>query len=266
MHPAPAHSGAAIVPMSDQIAELVEQIAPVSLRELDDRAALLRRVDNKYAVERQAFIELAGGLGDTHEVLEIDGRRMFAYRTTYFDTPDLRCFSDHVDGRLPRFKARTRLYQDSNQCVFEVKLKNSDDETDKRQIDHPAPDSERMTDATRRCLAEALRGSGLDTPGELERKLHTAFERITLVARDGSQRLTCDLGVRLSGSDQRSVRLRSNLVLVETKTERGDSPADRVLREMGLQPISLSKYRVGMSLVGDAPTDRPQPGSELFTR
>jgi hypothetical protein len=34
----------------------------------------------------------------------------------------LRCFSDHAEGRQPRFKARTRLYVDSNSCVFEVKL------------------------------------------------------------------------------------------------------------------------------------------------
>ena len=148
--------------MPDQIAELLEQFAPVSLRELDDRAALLKRVDNKYAVERATFLELADGLREDHEVLEIDGQRAFAYRTTYFDTSDLRCFTDHIEGHLPRFKARTRLYQDSNQCMFEVKLKNVEDETDKRQIEYPADDSERLTDAARRCLGEALEQEGID--------------------------------------------------------------------------------------------------------
>jgi hypothetical protein len=53
------------------------------------------------------------------------------------------------------------------------------------------------------------------------------------------------------------------MILVETKSERGESPADRELAELGLEPISLSKYRVGMSLVGGG--DRaPQPGAELF--
>ena len=250
--------------MADQLAELLEQLAPVSLRELDERAALLRRVDNKYAVKRDTFLELADGLKQDHDVLEIDGRREFAYRTSYFDTADLRCFTDHIEGHVPRFKARTRLYQDSNQCVFEVKLKNGDGETDKRQIDHPAQDSERLTDAARRCLDEALEHVGLDVPGELERRLHTAFHRITLGARRGSERLTCDLNVRLSNPDQRTVELRSDLVLVETKTEHGDSPADRELRGRGIEPVSFSKYRVGTSLVGDAATNHPQPGSELF--
>jgi hypothetical protein len=33
---------------------------------------------------------------------------------------------------------------------------------------------------------------------------------------------------------------------------------------MQLEPISLSKYRVGMSLVGGAERFGPQPGAELF--
>lgn len=92
----------------------------VSLPELDARAALLRRLDNKYAVSSQAFAQLAQRLRDDHEVLDIDGRRAFAYRTTYFDTADLRCFVDHVEDRVPRFKARTRLYEDTSACVFEA--------------------------------------------------------------------------------------------------------------------------------------------------
>jgi len=253
-----------VPPPAHMIADVLDRFAAVSLSELDERAALLRRVDQKYAVAREQFVELAERLSEDHEVLEIGGRRAFAYRTTYFETPDLRCFTDHVEGRLPRFKARTRLYQDSNECVFEVKLKTPEDETDKRQIEHPAKDSERLTDAARRCLHEALTDAGLDVPDELERRLHTAFHRVTLSPRGRSERLTCDLGVRLTSPDQRAVQLDPALVLVETKTENGDSPADRELRRRGIETISLSKYRVGMSLVGDARTSDAQPGSELF--
>lgn len=59
--------------------------------------------------------------------------------------------------------------------------------------------------------------------------------------------------------------MREGVILVETKSENGDSPADRVLAELGVEPISLSKYRVGMSLVGGA-DGGSQPGSELFER
>jgi hypothetical protein len=250
--------------MSDQLSELLEHFPDVSLAELDERAALLRRVDNKYALRRGSLAELARMLGDDHEVLEIDDRRQFAYRTNYFETPHLRCFVDHVEGHVPRFKVRTRVYEDSGNCVFEVKLKRGDGETDKRQLDYDADDSERLTAAARECLDEALRDAGLEVPSELESGLRTSFRRVTLAATGGSERLTCDESVRLSSPDGRVVELQPDLVLVETKTENGDGPADRALARIGVQPISLSKYRVGMSLVADTPGYGPQPGSDLF--
>src|SRR5436309_1487886 len=131
--------------------DLLERFDAVSLAALDARAALLRRVDNKYAVPEEIFDELARRLRAGHAVLEIKGRRMFRYSTTYFDTPDRRCFVDHVEDRLPRFKARTRLYEDTDECVFEVKLKRSEDETDKRQIDYAPEDRRRMTSAAHDC-------------------------------------------------------------------------------------------------------------------
>jgi hypothetical protein len=243
--------------------ELVEGFDPVSLKELDERAALLRRVDHKYAVEQEQLDQLLERLRENHQVLEIDGRRAFAYCTTYFDTPELRCFVDHLEDRRPRFKARTRLYQDTAYCVFEVKLKGEDGETDKRQIDHAVEDAERFTDEARKCVDEALGEAGLDVPEGMAPTLHTRFERITLAAREGSERLTCDVGVRLSNPDGKAAEMRDGLVLVETKSERGESPADRALAELGLEPISVSKYRVGVSLVGGG-NRAPQPGAELF--
>jgi hypothetical protein len=244
---------------------LVEHFEPVSLEELDERAALLRRVDNKYAVPRERFVELLDRLRGDHQALEIDGRRVFEYCSTYFDSPDLRCFTDHVEDRQPRFKARTRLYVDSDSCVFEVKLKREDGETDKRQVEHPVADAERFTDSARRCLEQALDDAGLEAPERMAPTLLTRFHRITLAAREGSGRLTCDVDVDLSNPDGAAARMRDGVILVETKSEAGDSAADRTLADLGLEPVSLSKYRVGMSLVGG--TDRaPQPGSELFER
>jgi VTC domain len=243
--------------------ELVERFDPVTLDELDERAALLRRVDHKYAVEQERFVQLLERLREDHEVLEIDGHRAFAYCSTYFDTPELRCFTDHVQDRQPRFKARTRLYEDTDRCVFEVKLKREDGETDKRQVDYGVDDAERFTEDARECLVEALGDIGLEAPDQMDPTLLTRFSRITLAARSGSERLTCDIGVRLSNPDGEAAALRDNVILVETKSERGESPADRVLADLGLEPISLSKYRVGMSLVGGAARE-PQPGAELF--
>jgi hypothetical protein len=237
---------------------------PLSLSELDARAALLRRVDNKYAVPLRAFAELERRLSDEHQMLEIDGRRIFAYSTTYFDTPDLLCLTDHIHDRAPRFKARTRLYEDSGQCVFEVKIKRSEDETDKRQIDYRQEDRRHLTEAAYDCIRTALDDLGLELPGDLHMTLTTSFRRITLASKAGSDRLTCDFGVKLVAPSEDTAAMHGDLVLVETKSESGNSPADHDLSRMSCDRVSLSKYRVGMVAVGGARDYGPQPGSDLF--
>jgi hypothetical protein len=239
----------------------VDQLKPISLDELDRRAALLRRVDTKYVVETGMLDELLERLPEAHDVLEIDGRREFAYQTTYFDSPDLVCFRDHVDGRRPRFKARTRYYVDTKQCVFEVKIKKPDDEMDKRQIEHPANWRRRLTERAGRFLRRSLADTDISPPQELEASLNTSFRRVTLAARRGEDRITCDLGVELSRGRRRA-RMKRGLALVETKSAAGDSPADRLLAELGVEPVSLSKYRAGIGLL--VGSDQPEPARRFF--
>src|SRR4051812_6763935 len=234
----------------------VDELKPISLAQLDRRAALLKRVDTKYVAPVDALDELLERLPERHDVLEIEGRREFAYKTTYFDTPDLICFRDHVEGKRPRFKARTRYYVDTRQCVFEVKIKKRDDEMDKRQIEHPPNWRRRLTRRAAQFLGGSLRDTQLEPPGELEASLNTRFRRVTLAAGSGEDRITCDFDVVLSRG-RRKARLQRGLVLVETKSAEGDSPADRALAELGVQPVSISKYRAGIGLL--VGSDQPEP-------
>ena len=104
------------------VAAPFDELHSISLDQLDERAALLRRVDVKYIADRDLLAQLIERLGEDHDVLEIDGRREFGYDTVYFDTEDLRCFRDHAQDVKPRFKARTRRYVDAGACVFEVNI------------------------------------------------------------------------------------------------------------------------------------------------
>ena len=228
----------------------------ISLDELDARAELLKRVDVKYLVPQGDFAALLDALAADHDVLDIDGRRRFAYRSVYFDSADLRCYRDHVDGARPRFKARTRCYLDTGACHFEVKLKTRDDQTDKRQLDHPPDADDRLPAAARELLDRTLAETGIQPVGPLAPVLCTLFDRITLAARSGGSRLTCDLALRLAQPDGAEARLDERLVLVETKSADGRSGADDVLRRLGVLPLSLSKYRAGIELL-IAPRDTP---------
>jgi hypothetical protein len=241
--------------------DLLRGLRTISLAALDERAALLRRVDRKYIADPEQLAQLIERLGEDHDVLEIDGRRAFSYETVYFDTADLRCFREHAEDVRPRFKARTRCYVDAGDCNFEVKVKRRDGETDKRQT---AADG--LTPAAVKLLGRTLDDAGIDPPGELLPILRTSFERVTLAPREGGARVTIDLDVTLERVGGEAVRLRDDLALVETKSEDGESPADRVLAELGAPSISISKYRTGI----DALLRRDETGDlaearELFT-
>lgn len=80
----------------EQLDGLLEGFEPVSLEDLDARAALLRRVDNKYVLAWEDFARLTARLAPDHDVLEIEDRRQFNYESVYFDTSTLRCFRDHA--------------------------------------------------------------------------------------------------------------------------------------------------------------------------
>jgi hypothetical protein len=239
---------------------LLGSFGTVDLEELDQRAALLHRVDVKYVADRDTFAALCERLRRDHEVLEIDRRRLFNYETVYFDTSELRCFHDHEQGRLPRFKARTRLYKDSNRCVFEVKMKVGDDETDKRQIDHPPGDRRTITEDSAAFLADTLRETGIEQPDGLEPSLRTSFRRATIVAATRPDRLTCDVDLQLARHEE-SARMEPGLVVLESKSENGKGPADKLLEELGAEPISLSKYRTGIELLAEQPDRREGLGA-----
>lgn len=251
--------------LAEPIDKLLSGLPGVSLDELDERASLLRRVDTKYIVDEHAFGELLRRLGPDHEVLEIDGRREFGYQSMYFDTADLRCFRDHVEDRASRFKARNRLYRDTGRCVFEVKLKLGGGETDKRQVKHPPEAVDDLDDDAEQCLRDALAGAGLDPPAQpLGKSLRTSFKRITLTPAGGAERTTCDFGILLERSTSRRARLRRGLFVLESKSESGKSPTDRELAAIGIEPVSLSKYRTGIALL--APEAHDPQSSERAER
>ena len=220
-----------------------DALDPIGLDELNAQAALQDRVDTKYVVtldELDALLaELAGGV----QVLEIGGLRRFAYATTYYDTPQLTTYREHLQGRRRRFKCRKRRYVDADRSVFEVKLKGHRGRTVKHAM---------TTDAARELGDDELafvRGHVLgacerELPEPLVPSLDVRCRRVTLAARGGGERLTVDLDLELGHG-----RLRPDRAIVESKSPAGGARADRVLRRLGVRPASgCSKYLFGIAL------------------
>lgn len=241
---------------------------PVSLAELNAHAELLARHDNSYVVPAWLFEEFAVRLTDRRRpggppffrVLDIDGRRCFRYRSTYYDTPTLRTFHDHRQQRRRRFRIRERVYEDSGERQFEVKLKSGRGETVKHR--QRMSEGDRPLDgARRRFLAGVLRKAYgmLDVPEDLVPSLRTDYRRVTFVAE--GQRVTCDAGLIVRDeATGRAASADGSVVLVETKTRGHLTEADRLLHAYGVRPAGFTKYSAGLAAV------RPQLGANAWAR
>jgi len=228
---------------------IVDSFAAVGLADVDALAAAPDRIDTKYVISVAEVVALAERLRSTHAVLEIEGRREFAYRTTYFDTAELRMFRDHMQRRRRRYKCRSREYVDSGLCMFEVKLKAARGRTVKhRMVYDRALRDELSTNAlgfVRDCVAHAY---AREPDGVLAPALVVEFTRITFAAADLGERVTCDFGVVFSAPDGTSGRLVEDSVIVECKSSHGATVADRALRALAARPQSgCSKYCLGVA-------------------
>lgn len=221
----------------------------VSLARLDGKAAFRTRLDNKYYLEWKEFEAFAAGLRGSHTVLEIGARRVFVYDTMYFDTASLYSHHSYTQGRRKRFKCRSRYYADSGLCFFEVKLKSSRGQIVKRRMDYDRADFAIVSPDAREFLRTCLREEyGMELTGPLRPTLRTYYRRMTLVAHDGGDRITCDFGLSLMDQGGSAMGMSDQHVLIETKTERGRGAADHALWHMGKRPIRGSKYDLGIAL------------------
>ncbi|MEU6721486.1 polyphosphate polymerase domain-containing protein [Nonomuraea sp. NPDC046802] len=226
---------------------------------LEDVPELMSRVDHKYIVTASVMARLAAELGDRFSVLRIGTRRQFRYTSTYFDTPDLLTFRHHRQGRRRRFKVRTRTYLDGGGRWLEVKLSGARGSTDKHRIPYDDAPPWELTPQALDFVRDTLLGElRLVAPETLEPVLATDYRRVTLVDGSGSARLTCDTGL-VCRDGWGSAPARRDLVLLESKSVDGRALVDRVLRDLGARPVSVSKYCLAVAALHNLPGNRWRP-------
>lgn len=234
---------------------MVEQsFAPITLAELNAKAEMLTRLDNKYVVPLSVLEQLSPLLGEHFDILEIDGQRRFAYRTQYFDTPTMTSFRHHVQGRRIRSKVRTRHYLEADICFVEVKLKSLRKVTVKKRLPHDPNALEHLTNPALQFVEESHIGRyGRGSLAPYHPVMQMQYERMTLVARSGGERMTIDRNLRFWDSI-RAAETSAEMVVIETKSAFGRGIADTILRGSGYHPVgSCSKYCIGLAAIGLVP-------------
>ncbi len=223
----------------NDLLQLVSFFDTTSLAEMS-RAKLLNRVDTKYIVTPAVLVKALSKHIDDYEVLAVNNKVNLSYKTIYFDTADLAMYKEHHNGKNHRYKVRYRQYEETGDKFIEVKEKFKNRTLKQRlRID-------RFTYPIAKGLECLVNDCTPYNPKQLEPKLTTQFNRITLINKKACERITIDLDINFYNESSETYSL-GNCAIVEIKRDKEDiySAFARTLKKQGVLPISISKYCLG---------------------
>ena len=227
--------------------DALDALGTITLDEMDS-VQLLNRIDTKYVTTLPVLEEiLRHAAAHGYRALETEGTKLSPYDSVYFDTPDLKMFTDHRNRKLVRQKVRKRVYCNSGLTFLEIKRKDNHGRTRKKRTPIPAGEFADFRDDPAACgyLAE----KSAFTAGQIAPAMETAFDRITLVNRSLTERLTID--TRLHFRNVRNGREADLFegVIIELKQDgRAVSEMKDILLGLRVKPFRVSKYCIATAL------------------
>lgn len=228
---------------------------PITLDEM--RAVkLMNRTDTKFVTNNTMLQQLLVMLQDEY-LAQVSGDKMMAdYHTLYFDTPDNLMYLAHHNGRKSRQKLRIRSYVSSEEHFLEVKTKNNHGKTKKKRVavncvaGSGEDIGERLIEGCDMNAYADFLGERLWLPAsEIQPKIENRFNRITLVNKQMTERLTIDYDLRFHNFENDKRLSLDNIVIIELKRDSLQaSPVLPRLNELRIFPMGFSKYCIGMAL------------------
>ncbi|MGC6495234.1 MAG: polyphosphate polymerase domain-containing protein [Flavobacteriales bacterium] len=217
------------------IKNILSHFDPITLPEMDS-VSLLSRVDTKFVFGTQTLKKIIKDLKNFYFVLDVNGTRVNAYKSLYFDTEDFKFYYDHHNGKTNRIKVRIREYVDSGICYLEIKQKSNKGVTNKERV---------LINEFKETLSQKNKDflyKILDRQYDFHKKHINKFNRITLVNKNIKERLTIDLNFNFEGNNKKGTI--DNMIIAEVKQEKVNysSAFMRLIKENGVRPFRISKY------------------------
>ncbi|MCB0517076.1 MAG: polyphosphate polymerase domain-containing protein [Chitinophagales bacterium] len=219
----------------------------IDLTEIN-RVALLNRVDTKYLLHTEEFMQLLPTLSEAYNVLAVNKRNIIPYQNLYFDTPDYENYLQHHNKNGNRYKVRYRQYTDTGVCFLESKYKTNTGRTQKKRL---AVQEISKHLPEKNALLQLPHASNSYKP-----MLYVNFYRITMADKAFSERATFDMFLEYATPQMAHLPLviLKKWVIVELKQDKiaSNSILLRHLKQQHIRPQTFSKYCVGMALTNTA--------------
>jgi hypothetical protein len=227
-------------------ATVLARFRPITLEEME-AVRLMNRIDTKYVVTACGLHELLSRMERDYFIQETGQGRAGLYRTLYLDTAGADMYLAHHNGCGRRVKVRLREYAGTGLYFFEIKNRDNRGRTHKTRIAVPGYEY-----TPNGGVANFLERNTPFTAGELSPHLETVYDRITLVNRMKTERLTVDVNLAFANRRTGQHYALPGLAVIELKQDAfGISSTRELLAESGLHPAGLSKYCTGAVLTGD---------------
>ena len=227
--------------MLSAFSHLKEEFIKFNQFDLENTLLLMNRVDFKFVLKGIEAAQLLKTLEKDYDLITKEGNLSRIYETVYFDTVQRDAFYRHHQGKLPRYKIRTRTYLDTNDRFLEIKYKNNRGRTEKFR--HKLSSTEYIFEQS--GVVAFLNEHNIDNLNELKKALLVKYKRISLKHKKLNERITIDFDISFSNGLKNA--LLGEVVFMEVKQEKSmKSPVMIALKAMNKHSVSLSKYCYGL--------------------
>lgn len=236
----------------DNLDKFISIFSSISLEELNSKASMLERSENKYIFSLSDLYSLCDNLIKDFDILEINNNKEFTYETIYFDDKDNICYIDHHQWKRLRFKARTRKYNDSNIYFFELKLKDLRNKTNKKRFNCWEDNHWKLTQEAISFIEEHyFKLYNKKFNYNLYPSVKMSYKRITLVAKAGNERLTIDYDLTIYSDKWELLYIvPKDFIIIETKSSNWNWIADKIFKNSFHRPTSCSKFCLSKIISG----------------
>lgn len=230
--------------------EILNEYDSITLDEMRS-IRLMNRIDTKFVTTVPMLRQLLLLAKDDYFVQESQGERISPYYTLYFDTPDCKMYNRHEAGHLSRQKVRVRSYVNAGLNFLEVKTKNNHGRTKKKRIEalNFDPENNSIFNVQSSLFSDFLQTYLKYPQQSLVRQVENRFDRITLVNKAKTERLTIDTNLRFHNISTNNYRFMEELVVIELKRDGlQPSPILPLLTKLRIHPHGFSNYCIGSAL------------------
>jgi hypothetical protein len=227
-------------------AELLGKMPAIALSEMGN-IRLMDRMDSKFVAPVLLLPSLLEEMLPVFRVQANNDIRVAPYCTQYLDTPDLKMYLMHQNGKLNRQKIRIRSYVDSHLSFLEVKNKTNRRRTSKRRI--PVGLSHLASIGDLKEEKQFLEENALFDTDSLAPSLANDFKRMTFVNNNATERITIDTHLSFLNYQTGNTQSLDKLMIIELKQAgRQHSEFKDILNRFRIKEISFSKYCMGTVL------------------